>query len=48
MFTAIKMFPKTNGNGKEANIGNMRKGQDVYPNISKALLITLDMKAMRF
>lgn len=33
-FAAIKMFPKTNHNRKEAHIRNMRKGQDVYPNIS--------------
>lgn len=26
-FASIKMFPKTNHNGKEANVRNMRKGQ---------------------
>lgn len=35
-FVAIKMFPRKEcfRNRKEANIRNMRKGQDVYPNKS--------------
>lgn len=40
-FAAIKMFPKTNHNRKEAHIRNMRKGQDKHK--LKALLITLDI-----
>lgn len=37
-FAAIKMFPKTICNGKEANTRNMKKARDAYPNISQGIV----------